>query len=523
MSALILDMEERYGSYLQDESRMRGQGEKLAFPQNIDELQQVLGYCRERGMPVTLQGARTGIVGAAVPAGGLILNLSKMNRITGIRQEGDRFFLEAEPGVLLKELQERLAAGRFDTRGWTDGAKEALKNMQRAGRFRFIPDPTETTASIGGMFATNAKGLSGYVYGRMSDYTERITFVSACEEVWRIPRGKYMADKAGCLLPDGFLLPVLSGEGLNGRKLSGKSVPCPLIIKPGGDLMDLLAGSEGMLGVAASLELSLWKCPAECWGILFFFTKQQDAARFAGLLGKEAGAARVTAGEFFDRASMEMVERMKGQMTSLKAIPDIPADRSAAVYVTLEADRENGAEELLLDLLSLFEECGGREEDTWAASGLREMEKFRLFRHGVPEGINNRVDEIRRKIPEFVKIGADFGGSKQDFGKLLETYNQDIREAGLSAVVFGHALERRLHVNLLPAGEEEKRRAEALMERWADEKAAAGESLAAENGIGKVKAGLVHDRLAAEVLEEMRTVKRHFDRKGLLNRGNMGL
>lgn len=506
MSALILDMEERYDSYLQDESRMRGWGEKIAFPRDVKEIQQVLGYCRENHMQVTVQGARTGIVGGAVPSGGMILNLSKMDRITGIRQEGERFFLEAEPGVLLRDLQERLLAGRFDTKEWTEEAKEALGNMQKAGCYRFPPDPTETTASVGGMFAVNAKGLSGFVYGRMSSCTEQITLVLADGAVWRIPRGKY--------------------KSRGGQETGEMREPVPyypLTQAPGSDLMDLIAGSEGMLGVVASLELRLLKCPAHSWGILFFFEEEKDGLRFAGLLDRKTEAARVTAGEFFDRASMDMVEWMKRQMTRLKAIPDLAPDWSAAVYVMLEAEGEKGAEELLLDLLSLFEECGGKEEDTWAASGPEEMEKLRLFRHAVPEGINRRVDEIKAKLPGFVKMGTDFGGSGKSVGELVKTCEQEIEEAGIPAVIFGHALERRLHVNLLPTTEKEKKKAEALMNQWADARAACGECLAAENGIGKVKAGLIRGRLPAGTLEKMRAVKSHFDREGLLNRENMGL
>lgn len=526
MSGLIHNMEERYVGYLQDESRMQGSAEKIAFPRDVEEIRQVLDLCRDNRMPVTLQGARTGIAGAAVPAGGLVLNLSKLNRITGVRQEGELFFLEAEPGVLLSDLKETLASGRFDTDGWTDASKEALANMQKKGSFRFAPDPTETTATVGGMFASNAKGLSGYRFGRMSDHTEQVTLMLSDKTLWRVRRGEYRADDTGCRLPDGSLLPVLCRAGRDGIQSPEREAAAfgyPLTMQPGQDLMDLLAGSEGMLGIVVSLELRLIESPAECWGILFFFADQRLAAEFAGLAGTIPGDARVTAAEFFDRASLDVAEQMKSRMTSLKAIPDIPRDRAAAVYIELEADSEEHAEGFLLELLDLFGACGGDEADTWAASGLREMEKFRLFRHAVPEGINNCVDEIRRILPGFVKMGADFGGTGMELNEQIESYSRDAKKAGVRAVIFGHALERRFHVNLLPETEEEKKKADELMEQWADAKAAEGVSLAAENGIGKVKAALVKERLSEGLMENMRAVKDHFDRDRMLNRGNMGL
>ena len=104
-------------------------------------------------------------------------------------------------------------------------------------------------------------------------------------------------------------------------------------------------------------------------------------------------------------------------------------------------------------------------------------------------------------------MGADFGGTGMELNKQIEYYSRDAQKAGVRAVIFGHALERRFHVNLLPETEEEKKKADELMEQWADAKAAEGVSLAAENGIGKVKAALVKERLSEGLMENMRAVK----------------
>ncbi len=110
-------------------------------------------------MEITTQGARTGLAASAVPFGGHIINLSKMNKVTGARydHENDRFFLRVQPGVLLKEVRKYLANKSFVTMDWDEQSREALNNMEKNQWF-YSTDPTEISASIGGMAACNASG-----------------------------------------------------------------------------------------------------------------------------------------------------------------------------------------------------------------------------------------------------------------------------------------------------------------------------------------------------------------------------
>ena len=511
MSERIFDIEERYSGYLQDESRLEGRAEKIAFPRTEDEAEAVLEYARRNHCPVTVQGGRTGIVGGAVPVCGIVLNMSGLNKIQGISKREGKYYLRLQSGVLLSDLQEQLETGRFDTAGWSETSIEILGQMKREGRFQFPPDPTETTATLGGMLATNAEGISGHYYGRTADYVEGIALLTAAGERWEIRRGEWIAKEEGLRLPNGRLLPAFSGE---------ESGQYPLLIKPGQDLIDVIAGSEGMLGVVTSMEVRLERRPDEIWGVLFFFGEENAACRFLKRLQSAGGKASVTAGEFFDRAALDMVEDMKGRMTKLKVIPDIPQERQAAVYVELIAQEEADAEEVLTELLEAFDEMGGREEDTWAASGRDEMEKFRLLRHAVPEGINHCVDAIRRDFPKFCKMGTDFS-LKEEIDVLLSLYRNEAKKDGIPCVIFGHGLDGHFHVNLLPDTAEAFERAGKLLEYWAERIAAKGGCLAAENGIGKIKAGLIGRHLSEDACKAMADVRAVLDEDGLLNRGNM--
>ena len=95
----IMPMDERFQEYLSDESKLTGWADAIAFPENEEELIAVLK--ENAGKPVTIQGAKTGLAGGAVPEGGLVLNLSRMNHgSVPIRIVGALFFVCSQPFLL---------------------------------------------------------------------------------------------------------------------------------------------------------------------------------------------------------------------------------------------------------------------------------------------------------------------------------------------------------------------------------------------------------------------------------------
>ena len=124
---------------------------------------------------MTVQGGRTGITAGAVPDGGHVLNLSRMNKITGLRYDPvpDRFFLSVQPGVALSDLRRALAKQgiryrRLATRRDRGARRFSVPKVS----FFFPPDPTESTATIGGMIACNASGARTFKYGPTRKYIE---------------------------------------------------------------------------------------------------------------------------------------------------------------------------------------------------------------------------------------------------------------------------------------------------------------------------------------------------------------
>jgi D-lactate dehydrogenase (cytochrome) len=534
---------EEYTLYLKDESRLPGQAEKIFFPVNQAQVEDALRCAQNSGTPLTAQGSRTGINGAAAPAAGGVLNLSKMRSITGLSRDKDGvFYVTLEPGVLLSELQERLARKNFDVDAWTSESREVCGQLREAPRMTFPPDPTESTASLGGMFACDAQGLCACRYGSTAKHVREVTVALADGQSWNVQRGKYCFDAQGVTLPDGRRLETPSFE---------TAVCRCLLPREGMDLVDFLAASEGMLGVVTSLTLRLEPAFTERWGILFFFSDFMKALDFSlsfsssfslnfpsnfslnfsqSAVAADNDFSGIEAVELFDRASLDLVMEAKLGGTSPR-LPDFSLDgetssggiaaREAAVYIQLAGNNAGEVQDTLLALADMFASLGGRESDALVAEGDREVEKFRLFRHAVPEFANTRIDQIRRVCPDVHKMAVDFTVPLPRMRETAVMYREGMKKSGVSGAIFGHAAIGRLHVNFFPENTAQLQRTRALMNEWAARAVAMGGRLADENGVGKTKRFMILNHVPAIQLQTMRRVKEFFDPRGLLNPGNM--
>lgn len=512
MTRELLPFSPQYEEYLRDESRSCGFAESISFPQTVEQAREQIKALAAAHLPVTVQGARTGICGGAVPAGGHILNLTRLKGATGLRQDADgTFLLTVLPGTLLQELESGLTLRRFDTQGWDRESLEALEVLRAAPALRFAPNPTEDSATIGGAFACNAQGLNAMSAGSVGSHVEAIRVCLPDGRVWDVERGRYRFEETGCPLPEGGWLPVAPVE----RPLSFRG----LIPRKGMDLVDLFAGAEGTLGAVLSLTLRLTPAPACLWGVFFFFPSQQQAARFSMPPPPLPGSVQLAALEFFDSESLRRVMALKETSSRLRQIPDIPADAQGAVYLELEGESEEALEEALLTLSERFEAHGGREEDTWAGFERQELEKFRLFRHTVPEAANAAIDLARQTDPSITTLFSDFTLPPEKLPEFFSGCQADIAASGIAGMVFGHAACGRLHLALMPTDGQQYGTARQLMEQWAAAVREAGGLLAGENGIGKQKKHLLK-AADPEQLASAKAVKAFFDPEGRWNPGN---
>ena len=509
-----MDIGSKYTSFLQDESRLAGKAGGIAFPVCAAEAREALRQAAAAGKTVTVQGGRTGITGGASPAeGGLIINLSGMRAVTALSQDSSGvFYVTVEPGIRLAEFTEAISRKDFNTTGWSGDSLTAFEGFKRAPRQFFAPDPTETTATLGGMFASNAQGLCAFCYGAMADYVQGLDFMLPDGESWRVERGRYVFDGGGISLPD--------GRRLSADIPAERTVCRFLAPETGMDLVDFLAGSEGLLGVVTSLTLRLSRAQADHWAVMFFFSEFEQALGFSKEIA--AGVCRscravVEAIELFDRGSLDLVEELKTRMSKLRVIPDIPGEYKASVYVQLASDNYNDADETLSALADTFIACGGSESDTWAAACDDEIQKFKLFRHAVPEAANARIDAIRRTNPAVHKAATDFTVPMSRLDEAVAMYREGIAEGGIPGVIFGHVSIGRLHVNLFPENGKQMEKARAIIDGWAAGVISAGGRIADENGVGRLKKALVLRHVPRGQLDAAACIRKFFDRNSILS------
>jgi D-lactate dehydrogenase (cytochrome) len=511
-------MSEKYESYLCDESRVIGNAESISFPRTEVELRYALSVEYARGDRVTVQGGRTGISAGAVPNGGHIINLSRMDRITGMRKDADgEFCVRVQAGVVLTRFNDAVAEKKFDASGWGYASLSALEDFHGAGPYMFMPDPTEDTATIGGMAACNASGALTYRYGSTRRHISALR-VMLCD-------GRSVSLRRGECFAKGRRLQLRTDDGdvlcldLPTYTMPDVKNAAGYFVCDGMDAIDLFIGSDGALGVIFEVEVRLMKRPAHIWSAMCFFGGENDALRFVAECRDMV--ENLAAIEYFDGASLDILRGEKAFGASLTRIPDISARYGAAVCVELHGALESEAMEQLFYVGECIDRAGGDIYDTWLARtssaniGLREM------RRAIPERVNRLIARRKLTEPTISKLGSDMAVPDGFLRATLGMYRLGMTEAGLESAVWGHIGNNHLHVNILPRSKEEFERGKALIAEWAKRVSESGGTISAEHGVGKLKRDALRIMYGDKHILEMSALKRALDPKWLLGCGNI--
>jgi FAD/FMN-containing dehydrogenase len=268
------------------------------------------------------------------------------------------------------------------------------------------------------------------------------------------------------------------------------------------DWVDLFIGSEGTLGVVTQATLRLRPAPKAVLAGLVFFPSD-DRAVSAVESWRATASPRML--EYFDQPSLELLRTR---------FPEIPAEARAAILFDQELESEDDPE---VDMwLERLEGMGALEEDSWFATTATDRERFRRFRHALPELVN---DVVRRSGA--MKMGTDFAVPLTRNREMLTWYRKRLEEEFPGRyVIFGHIGDAHVHVNLFsdPAN---PLRATELLGEFARRAVEMGGTVSAEHGVGKRKAHLLALQYAPEHLDAMRAVKRKLDPGNILGRGTM--
>lgn len=504
--------------YVRDESRTVGHAETISFPTSEDQVRDVLRELHASGTPVTVQGARTGLAAGAVPQGGHVLNLSRMDAVLGLRRgEDGTYRLRVQPGVVLANLRKALANKSVPTNGWDEESLAALDELY-AGPEQFFPtDPTETSACIGGMVACNASGARSYGYGPVRPHVSALRVVLADGDAVALRRGEARAH--------GRLLRLVTEAGRS-LSLDLPTYEMPHTKNASGyyvaddmDALDLFVGSDGTLGVVTEVELALMPAPAVVWGVSCFFETEAAALDFT--VAVRPALAHAAAIEYFDAGALSILRSQRENSAAFASLPAVEGRFACCVYVELDCDDEDEACAELYAIGDAMRAVGADEADTWVARTDVDRECQRFFRHAVPESVNMLIDERRRTNPAITKLGSDMSVPDERLHDVIELYRTTLAEAGLQSAAWGHIGSNHLHVNVLPRGDADFAAGKELFCSWAAEVTRMGGAVSAEHGVGKIKRGFLETMYGPEHVREMARLKCELDPAGQLGRGNL--
>jgi FAD/FMN-containing dehydrogenase len=357
------------------------------------------------------------------------------------------------------------------------GAGVSLDSLQvevaRTGQF-YAPDPTERTASIGGTIATNASGSRSFRYGSTRRHVLGLRVALMDGRVLNLRRGDQVD----------FDVPELP---LPGSTKNTAGYP----LTPGMDWIDLFSGSEGTLGIVTEAELQLLPAPADVLAGIVFLISDGAALDVVDAWRRIPGLRMI---EYFDSNSLDFLR---------PHYPEIPSRAAAALLI----EQEDGDIDFWAD---------HAPEDSWFAASDQDRERFRQFRHALPELVN---DTMRRR--GFMKLGSDYAVPLARNREMLAFYHAELTQQSLEYVIFGHIGDAHVHVNILPRSPAEFETGQRLMLQFARHAVELGGTVSAEHGLGKRKAHLLALQYTSAQIEAMKDVKRRLDPQWLLNRGNL--
>ena len=386
---------------LKDESRKSGTASSFSYPLSSEEVSSIITVCNAKKIPVTIQGARTGIAAGAVPGGGHILNLSRMKIISDIKSDEFGKFIQVQPGATLAELRVKIA-------------EESMY---------FPPDPTESSASIGGMVACNASGALTFHYGPVRQWVRRIQVVHADGEVkWHDrSHNNFIIEKDGFLECCGINLPeyvrpdVKSAAGYYMTSSSSSA--------------DLFIGSEGTLGVITAIELNLIEKPRNIVGLTTYLPSEEVALQYVRFLRGEAIPGLPVADlmpcaiEFFNADVLNLLRKMKAENPAFEKLPILKAHYHTAIYAEFHNDDAEIIENAIMSAMEAMTILGGSDEDTWYADKENDLNAQKDFRHATPEAVNLLIDGRKKTNPEITKLGTDMSVPNDKLLEVMAMYN----------------------------------------------------------------------------------------------------
>ena len=413
----------------------------VVLPETTEQVAQILRYCHAEGIKVVPRGAGTSLSGGALPlADGVLLGMAKFNRIREVDFENR--VAVVEPGV----------------------TNLAVSNAVAYAGFYYAPDPSSQIAcTIGGNVAENSGGVHCLKYGMTTNN------VLGCEIV------------------------LMTGEVL---RLGGKHLDAS-----GYDLLGLINGSEGLLGVLTEVTVRILKKPETARAMLIGFPSSEDAGE---CVSRIIGSGIIPGGmEIMDGPAIAAVEEF--------VHAGYPLDVEALLIVELDGPPAE-VDHLIERVEKIARECRSAS----CKASRSEQERLLFW-----AGRKSAFPAVGRISPDYYCMDGTI--PRAQLPVVLKRMKEMSAKYGLRVAYVFHAGDGNLHPLILydanqPGELEKTEKFGAEILKLCVE---VGGVLTGEHGVGVEKRDLMYTMFSETDLNQQQRVKCAFDGKGLLNPGKV--
>ena len=413
----------------------------VVLPETTEEVSKVLKYCYENNVKVVPRGAGTGLSGAALPLkDSILVVLGKFNKILEVDFENR--CVVSQPGV-------------------TNLAITAA--VQHEG-FYYAPDPSSQLAcSIGGNISTNAGGVHSLKYGVTTNNLLGVEMV----------------------LIDGTII-----------RLGGKNLD-----SEGYDLLGIVTGSEGLLGVITEITVKILKKPQAVRAVLIGFDTNDDAGNCV--------ADIISAGII--PAGMEIMDKPLIIATDNFAKAGYP--RNVEILLIVELD---GTESEVNVLISKVLEIANKNKASYNRASESDEERLRFWK-----GRKAAFTALGVISPDYICMDGSIPRKK--LGTVLNEIARLSKKYGLDVANCFHAGDGNLHPLIMfdSNNAKELKKAESFGADILKYCVKVGGVLTGEHGVGIEKRELMCEMFNNDDIQQQLSLKKAFDEKSLLNPGKV--
>lgn len=445
-------------AYARDASGWERVPDGVARPASAREVSEILREATGTRTAVTTAGGQTSMTAGSISDTGIVLSLRALASPIDVRP--DTRTVRVDAGVIVADV--RRAA-----------AEHGLL---------FAPDPTsEEESTIGGAIACNASGARTLRYGPTRSHVRALTVALASGDIVEFRRPDLEKNTVGYAFAH--------------------------------DPVDWFVGSEGTLGVVLSAEFALLPLPPHNIGLAIPFANEHDALAFVRA-ARRSREVHPRCLEYFDARAVDIVREA--------ASASAPGAAGACMIYTEETGDELAPDAALpLDAwVELAEHHRAAADDIRVYDSESALLEARRMRHAVPATMNERGMRFRPAGGR--KVSTDWAVPYASLTDMLVRARALADAAGIEqAVTYGHAGNGHPHQNFLARDAAELTRIESVVEATLRNVLAAGGTVAAEHGIGKIKRKWLPLQLSPLQQGAMRALKHELDPLGLLAPGNV--